>query len=464
MTDYSSFIADKMSDTPGRGLDPSEIDLAGHLFEHQRVLVNWALIRGRAAIFADTGLGKTSMQLDWAKNVSRHGRVLILTPLAVAAQTVREGERFGVSCSFSQADNGDRIVVTNYEHLEKFNPSQFAGVVIDESSILKNYAGAFRNRIIEAFSATRFRLACTATPAPNDHMELGNHAEFLGLKSRTEMLAEYFVHDGGSTQSWRLKGHAQDVFWKWVSSWGAMIRRPSDLGFDDGAFDLPSLNMHEIVIPITHQEAWKEGFLFAPDAVTLSDQRATRRATIDKRVAECVRLADNNDPCLIWCELNDEADAITKAIPDAVQVSGSDSPEDKIDRLLGFADGKYRVLVSKPKVAGFGMNWQHCSRVVFAGASNSFEQTYQAIRRCWRFGQKRPVDAFVIRAENEEAIIRNYRRKEADAARMQSALLMHTREFQNTALGVTRREWNAYDPTQNMRTPRWIQTTQEEKR
>jgi superfamily II DNA or RNA helicase len=451
---YEEFIKRKSAGGDVTGLD-GHGTIAGHLFDHQKDIVKWALSRGRAAVFADTGLGKTAIFLEWATHVAVRGRVLILAPLAVAEQIVREGSKFGTACKYLREDDGSTpIVVTNYDMLHAFDPSKFVGVVLDESSILKAYTGKIRTQIIESFAATPYRLACTATPAPNDHTELGNHAEFLGIKSRVEMLAEYFVHDGGETQKWRLKGHAQDVFWEWVSSWACVIRRPSDLGYSDDGFKLPPLRMHEHVIPVDHEDAKQIGMLFAPEARTLSDQRATRRMTMDARVKVAAELAACDDPVLVWCELNDEADAITKSIPDAVQVKGSDSPEDKVDRLLGFAEGRYRVLVTKASIAGFGMNWQHCARMVFAGVSHSYEQTYQAIRRCWRFGQQRPVDVYVIRAETEGAIVANLRRKEADAERMAESMAEQMRGGL-TSSGPARREHNQYCPAVTMRVPAW---------
>lgn len=455
MVNYDLFLKTKRARVDAVPVEHG--DIASHLYPHQRDLVTWALRRGRAAIFADTGLGKTPMLLEWSRHVSAHGRVLVLAPLAVAEQIVREGAKFGVASRYMREDDGDtRVVVANYEMLDRFDASRFAGVVLDESSILKAYTGKTRTQIIETFSATPWRLACTATPAPNDFTELGNHAEFLGVKSRVEMLAEYFVHDGGSTQDWRLKGHARDEFWRWVASWGAVVRKPSDLGHDDAAFDLPPMRMHEHVVPVDHSDARAAGLLFLDEARTLSDQRATRRATMGKRVDVCARLADGGDPVLVWCELNAEADAIEAAIPGAVQVRGSDSVEDKVDRLLGFADGRYRVLVTKPSIAGFGMNWQHCAKMVFAGVSHSYEQTYQAIRRCWRFGQSRPVDVHVIRAETEGAIVSNLRRKEADAARMADSMAAHVSEILRAEISSARWEHNDYQPAVKMRVPSWL--------
>jgi superfamily II DNA or RNA helicase len=460
MSDYGSFIHTKHRDFSGSGIAPEST--GSHLFEHQRLLVEWALRKGRSAIFADTGLGKTAIELEWARQVAAHGRVLILTPLAVAAQTTREAKRFGVDVSNARQDDGARIVVTNYDNMHNFDASLFTGVVLDESSILKNFTGAMRNSLIASFSSTPYRLACTATPAPNDHTELGNHAEFLGVRTRVEMLAEYFVHDGGSTKDWRLKGHAVDPFWDWVGSWGAVLRSPADLGIDAAGFALPPLRMTEHIIAADHTQAFSQGRLFADVASSLNEQRGLRRDTLAERVDACSKLATGKSQCLIWCELNDEADAIVAAIPGAVQVAGSDDPEVKTERLLGFADGSIRVLVTKPKIAGFGMNWQRCQRMVFAGASHSFEQTYQAIRRCWRFGQTKPVDVTIVRHELDGPIVDNYRRKEAEAARMQSEMVGRTATaLRAELLGKTDR-WVGYNPQQQMNLPRWVEPRIEE--
>lgn len=454
---YEEFIRSKVRSASFESC-PRVGPLASHLFPHQSSIVDWALRRGRAAIFADTGLGKTAMQVEWARHVSSAGRVLILAPLAVAEQTVREAERFGVRVVFARDPSAtdSRIVIANYDMLEHFIDEPWSGVVLDESSILKAYDGATRTAIIEAFADVEFRLACTATPAPNDHTELGNHSEFLGIRSRVEMLSEYFCHDGGDTAVWRLKGHAEESFWNWVCEWAVTIKKPSDLGFDDNGYNLPPLEMREHVIQVGAELAQRAGLLFAPDATTLSDQRATRRMTMEKRVAKVADLARGDQPAIVWCELNDESDAIERAISDAVQVRGSDDREVKRERLLGFADGKYRVMVTKPSIAGFGLNWQHCATVIFAGASHSYEQTYQAIRRCWRFGQTRPVTVHVIRAETESAIVANFRRKEADAERMSREMVDRMRVAMAANVGTASRQTNAYTPTVPMIVPDWI--------
>lgn len=428
------------------------------LYPHQSDLVRWACRRGRAAIFADTGLGKGPMLLDWARLVSVHsgGRVLILAPLAVAEQLGREAVRFGVEATVSREDTGARITIANYDMLHAFDASAFAGVALDESSILKAFDGRTRDTLIRDFSGTPFRLACTATPAPNDFTELGNHSEFLGIKTRAEMLAEYFVHDGGSTQDWRVKGHAVQPFWRWVASWGAVIKSPADLGHDASMFALPPLNMHEHVLPTTDHDVRATGRLFADDATTLSEQRAVRRATLSARATKAAELAAGTEPCVVWCELNDEATTVASMIDGAVNVQGSDSRDAKADSLMGFASGQHRVLVSKPSIAGFGLNWQHCARMVFVGASHSYEQTYQAIRRCWRFGQKRAVDVHMLRSDIDGAVIANYRRKEADAARMASIMTEYIGEAVRAEVTGNTREWNPYAPRIPQEIPSWL--------
>ncbi len=451
---YENYISNKMRSADMIGMDPPPMNQK--LFPYQADLVRWALRRGRAALFADTGLGKTFMQIEWAKAVSERGRVLILAPLAVAEQTVREGQKFDVDISYRRKDMGDKITITNYEMMEYFEPSQFDGIVLDESSIIKAYDGRTRDQIITSYAKVPFKLACTATPSPNDYTELGNHSEFLGIKTRAEMLAEYFVHDMDNTQDWRLKGHAIDAFWRWVSTWGALIRKPSDLGYSDKGFELPPLVMHEEIVEISHEDAWKEGELFAQEVKTLSDQRLTRRATMETRVKVAELLSRGKEPVIIWCELNDESDMVTDVIKGAMQVKGADSPEEKAKALLDFAEGKIRVLVTKAKIAGFGLNWQHCHKMIFMGASHSYESTYQAIRRCWRFGQKNAVDVWVIRASTEDAIIKNFERKEADAKSMGEEMALRVKDVLLAEIRGTKKEWNPYDPKIKMTVPAWI--------
>lgn len=422
--DYNEFLARKALRVEAVGFDA--LPFAVDLFPFQRDIVALACKLGRFCIWADCGMGKTAMQLEWARQVCEYtgGRVLILAPLAVSHQTVREAEKFGIDGVAFAARPGDtdaRIVVTNYQKLSHFDPAQFVGVVLDESSILKAVDGKTRSEILAAFSWTPYRLACSATPAPNDFMELGNHAEFLGVMTREEMLAMFFVHDGGDTSQWRIKGHAQGKFWEWVCTWAVTIRKPSDIGYDDGAFQLPPLTMHDRVVhtPIEAltDENGQRG-LFAQQALSLGDQRAVQRASLELRVAEAVTLANQPGQWIVWCHLNDESSALAAQIDGAVEVSGGDTDEHKESAMLGFQRGDIRVLVSKASICGFGMNFQNCHQVVFVGLSHSYESFYQAIRRCWRFGQNSPVDAYVVYDWAEGAVVENLRRKERESGEM----------------------------------------------
>jgi superfamily II DNA or RNA helicase len=455
---YDDLIARKSASTPSSGFDVG--DVASHLFPHQRDLVRWALRRGRAAIFADTGLGKGLMLLEWARHVAKRGRVIILAPLAVGPQLAAEALRFGVDARYLRTDDPSaQIVITNYEMLHAFSPEQFTGVVLDESSILKSYDGKTKQRLLDAFSKTPYRLACTATPAPNDFTELGNHSEFLGLKSRVEMLAEYFVHDGGSTQDWRIKGHALTPFWRWVATWGAVVKLPSDLGYEDGAFSLPALEMREHVVPSTDHDHRASGMLFAMEARTLQEQRAAKRGTISSRVTKAAELIrkSKRDQFVVWCDLNDEQDAIADELGDlCVSIQGSTDDEDKLERHEQWLVGKARVLVSKPAIFGFGLNWQHCHRVIFIGASHSYERTYQAIRRCWRFGQAKPVTVDLVRSDLEAAIVENYRRKESDAAKMAAEMTQHVGDAVRAEVRGLSREFNPYQPAKTLAVPGWL--------
>lgn len=458
---YEDVIARKSAAIAASGIAVDESDIAPHLFPHQVDLTRWALRRGRAAEFADTGLGKGPMLLEWARHVSRTGRVLILAPLAVGQQLAREAARFGVDARYVRADDpAQRIVIANYEMLHAFDSSAFVGVALDESSILKSFDGRTKQRLIDAFRATPYRLCCTATPAPNDFTELGNHSEFLGLKTRAEMLAEFFVHDGGSTQDWTIKGHAVVPFWRWVASWGAVVKMPSDLGHPDGAFKLPPMRMVEHVVPASHHDIAGTGQLFALQARSLQEQRAAKRATIGSRaakIAELVRAAPR-DQFVVWCELNDEQDEIADAVPSSVSIQGSTPDDQKIAAHDAWLRGDHRVLVTKASIFGWGLNWQHCHRVVFAGPSNSYERTYQAIRRCWRFGQPHEVIVDIVRSEIEEAVIENYRRKEADAAKMAAEMTAHVGEAVRAAVRGLAREFNDYDPRRTMATPTWLRS------
>lgn len=435
MTKYQDFLNSKrvMIEPSGFAVD----SLNDLLFEFQRDIDRWSLKRGRSAVFADCGLGKSPMQLAWAESVTAklNKPVLILAPLAVSKQTQREGQKFGIPVTVASSDMDVKkhgVFVTNYEKLNHFDPSRFGGIVLDESSILKSFTGATRNLLIERFANTPMKLCCTATPAPNDFMELGNHSEFLGVLTRTEMLARFFVHDGGDTSKWRLKGHAEEEYWKWICQWAVMIRKPSDLGYPDEGFELPPLTYHSHVVSSNRP---LDGFLFQVEAQTLEERRGARRDSLPERVQVTADMINQStEPWLAWCDLNAEGDALTKAIPDAVQVAGADSDEDKEARMLGFSDGQFRVLVTKPSIAGYGMNWQHCPNTAFVGLSDSWEKWYQAIRRVWRFGQKNPVHCHVITSEAEGAVVKNIQRKEADAARMAAEMVKHMSVYNTEAI------------------------------
>ncbi len=457
---YSAFLESKQITHKSTGINISRDKLNHSLFDFQKDLTRWSLLKGRSALFASTGLGKTFMQVDWANQVHRNTseNVLILAPLAVSQQTVREAKKLDVAITpcRTQADVKPGINITNYEMLQHFNPAKFAGVVIDESSILKSFTGKLRQQITDAFEHTPFKLSATATPAPNDYMELGTQAEFLGVMKRNEMLAMFFTHDGSNTSQWRLKGHAQKRFWEWVASWAAVVTKPSDLGYEDGAFNLPPLRIHEEIIKTNKP---LDGSLFVVEARTLQEQRAAARQTLPQRVERCAEIVNSSDkPFLVWCNLNAESEALKRAIPDAIEVKGSDSNEHKEDAMLGFMDGKYRVLVSKPSICGFGMNFQHCSDMVFVGLSHSFEQYYQAVRRCWRFGQAEPVDVTVITSDLEGAVKANIERKERDAEQMIQEMAEYTRDITRRNVRATVREVTEYNPTIRMKIPDWLRS------
>jgi len=426
---YAEFIKAKAIADVATGFEPS--DLKPHLFDFQAAQVAWACKRGRAALFNDTGLGKTAMQAEWARQVAQHtgGRVLIAAPLCVAQQTVEEEARFGTTIKYcrkeSQAE-GD-IIITNYEMLDHFDVQDYAGIVLDESSILKSHDSKTRAKIIQMFSKTPYRLSCTATPSPNDHMELGNQAEFLGVMTAVEMLAMYFVHDGGDTAQWRLKGHGKQRFWEWMSTWSICVRNPSDLGFDGSRYILPGLKIHEHTIDV--QEPLP-GQLFSGIAQTLTERRDAKRQSIDERIALTAGLVNGHKrPAIVWCHLNDESKALAKAIPDAVEVTGSMTADEKEKAIMAFTHGEKRVIVTKPSIAGFGMNWQHCHDMVFAGLDDSFESFYQAVRRCYRFGQKSIVSVHLVSSSAEGAVKANLERKQAQADDMAESMVSHMREL-----------------------------------
>jgi DNA modification methylase len=441
--EYMDFLARKRLTVAPVGLEVRPEHLNSKLFAFQQDIVRWALRRGRAAVFADCGLGKTPMQLEWARQISRvtAGEALILAPLAVSRQTRREGEKFGIPVTVcrTMADVRSGVNITNYEMLPHFDPGAFAGIVLDESSILKSFGGVMRKEITEFGRRIPYRLACTATPAPNDLIELTNHAEFLEIMEGKEIVALFFTQDGNTTHQWRLKGHAREDFWGWMASWSVALRRPSDLGYPDEGFVLPPLDLHQVTVDVEPAETT----LFPLEALTLQERQQARRESIGSRVQACAELVNASaEPWIVWCDLNAESEALVRAIPDAVEVRGSDSPEYKESAMLGFSQGRIRVLVTKPSIAGFGMNWQHCSHMAFVGLSDSYEQLYQATRRCWRFGQTRPVHVHFITAETEGAVKKNVERKERQAAEMMDSIVRH---MAGLSLGEARREEMHYE-------------------
>lgn len=465
MTDaYRQFVDRKLSRVPPTGLvNAGAVQLPAGLFDFQSALTTWALRRGRAAIFADTGLGKSRMQLAWADAVHCEAGhdVLILAPLAVAAQTVAEGGEIGVAVTHCRdgADVRPGLNITNYDRIHRFDCSRFGAVVLDESSIIKHHTSKTLALLLEAFEQTPFKLCATATPAPNDWTELGTHAEFLGICTQTEMLAEYFVHDGGDTQSWRLKGHARAEFWRWVASWAALVRTPEDLGFDGSRYALPPLKVHQHVTKSTGHDPAETGMLFALEASTLSERRHARRNSLEGRVAGCAaKVNADRQPWVVWCDLNAEGDALRAAIPDAVEIRGSDDPDVKEQRLIDFAAGRIRVLVTKPSIAGFGLNWQHAARMAFVGVTDSWEAYYQAVRREWRFGQLRPVEVHIFTSDLEGAVVNNLQRKERDAAVMAGALSAETRDAVMEEVTGSSRKSNPYRPERLVNCPPWLQS------
>lgn len=451
----NEFLAAKRITVKPAGFEPTR-RLTPMLFDFQKDIVRWGLIKGKCAFFEDCGLGKSFQQIEWAHHVfTKTGRpVLIFAPLAVARQTAGEGAKLGIPVNVcrQQSDIVPGLNIANYEMLEHFDAREFSGIVLDESSILKG-DGPMRKAITEFSGHIPYRLACTATPAPNDHMELGNHAEFLGIMSKSEMLATWFVHDGGDTSKWRLKGHAEDSFWEWVASWAVMIRRPSDLGYEDGGFHLPAIEYHQHTVAA----AWSADYLFPVEAQTLQERNGARRDSLAARVKLAADVANASpEQWLLWCNLNDESKALASAIPGAVEVTGSDSPEHKETSVLRFVKGEIRVLVSKASIFGFGMNFQNCHNASFVGLSDSWEQVYQATRRVWRFGQTRPVNIHFITGELEGAVVRNIQRKEQQAAEMSEAMLSHMRDINTAEIHGTVRQSNSYIPTKKAEVPSWL--------
>ena len=450
--DYKEFIIKKSQLNGQYGFNP--IFIPDYLFDFQKYLVEWSLIKGRGAIFADCGLGKTPMQLVWAENILRKTNkpVLILTPLAVSYQTIKEAEKFGITANKSE-QKVYNITITNYEKLNHFNPNDFSGVVCDESSILKSFDGKRKAEITQFMRKVPYRLLCTATAAPNDYTELGTSSEALGYLGYMDMISKFFKNDQhnlsqrrfhGVIQQMRLKGHAEIPFWKWISSWAKAIRFPSDLGFHDNGFILPELIEKNHIITDVQPP---EGFLFYLPAVGLQEQRQENKRTVQERCNKVAELSQTQDPVLIWCNRNDEGDLLEKLIPGSVQVAGKNTDTEKEERLIGFANKEFRVLITKPKIGAWGLNYQHCSHII-TFPTHSYEQYYQGTRRCYRFGQKKKVKVDFVTTEGDELVFKNLSRKSKQASKMFDNLI----QYMNESLNIeTIRKFNT-----NENIPQWL--------
>lgn len=459
--DYLDFIESKRITAPSSGFEMQRAN--DKLFDWQNIIVRWATKKGKCCIFADCGLGKTAMQLHWAQCVSDYtGKpVLIVAPLAVAEQTKREGVKFGVSVHVSRDGNlQPGVNVTNYEMIEHFDAAGLSGVVLDESSILKNYSGATRKLLTDMFEATPYKLCCTATPAPNDYMELGTHAEFLGVMKQQEMLATFFCHDGANTSKWRLKGHAKEKFFEWVAGWACCMTTPADLGFDADGYDLPPLNIYEVTVESDNLIDADGQMMLVPEvSMSLNERRAARRNSLTDRVDAAAKIANATDgQWLVWCDLNDESAALTEAINGAVEVRGSMRNADKESAMMGFTTQDNRVLVSKPSIAGWGMNWQQCHNMIFVGLSDSFEAFYQAVRRCYRFGQRHPVNVYIVISDAEGCVRDNIERKRKDAENMTRRLVAFTKDILKADINNTVRMTETYITTERIVIPSWLKS------
>jgi len=453
---YDEFLRKKEVAAPLVGMK-NVPDLSGSLFSHQRDVVDFLLRAGRGAAFLDTGMGKTIVEMEFGRAIVEHENkpVILFAPLAVGKQHQREAERFGIDAKIAkdQSDvSSPRIYISNYERMHLFDPDKFSGVILDESSVLKSFTGKTTRALMEFGGGMRWKLAATATPAPNDHMELGQHSQFLGVMSSSEMLARWFITDQSEMGRYRLKKHGIKSYWSWVASWARCAGSPSDLGYSDDGFKLPPLNIHRHVVD-TDMTAGADGMLFRiPDMSATSIHKEKRLTAMDRasKIAEIVN-AEPSEAWMIWVETDYDADAIMSMLPGAVEVRGTMPAEVKEERLDAFTRGEIRVLVSKPSIAGFGLNWQHCARTAFVGLSFSYEMFYQAIRRFWRFGQKRAVECHIAMAETETAIWQTIQRKKEDHESMKIEMFdaMH-REV------IVRGVKNAYQPTETAQLPIWF--------
>ncbi len=456
--DYKEFLKSKEKNIISSGFIIDESELNPNLFDFQAAIVKWALARGRAAVFAGTGLGKTIVQLDWAYQITQRTghNVLIVAPLSVSQQTIREGNKFGIDASYCrhQDEVKDGITITNYEMIEHFDLDQFIGVVLDESSILKNQTGKVRSMIIDVTRNVPYKLSCTATPAPNDYAELGSQCEFLGIMTAVEMLAMFFIHDtGGNSNCWRIKGHGKYKFWQWMAGWSVFIQNPSNLGFDGSRYILPPLNIIEHMIETNIVE---DG-LFVMPAQGLSERRKASRRTLESRCDLAAEIVNSSEDCfLVWCYLNDESAKLKKDIHNSDDVKGSDTMEKKENALQNFIRGDLLNLVSKPKIFGYGINLQHCHNMVFVGLNDSWEAFYQAVRRCYRFGQTEQVNVHIITTDLESNILNNIKRKEEQAEVMMNEMAVYMANFTKRQLKGLKTNVGSFNADKEIKLPKWI--------
>ena len=453
---YQEFLKTKEYHYENTGFDIDIPELNSNLFDFQKQIVKWALKKGRCALFLDTGLGKTICQLEFANQVCKkeNGKALILAPLAVSRQTKSEGEKFGIEVNIcrTQSDVKDGINITNYEMLKHFNPGEFICVVLDESSILKASLGKMSNDIIDIFRFTKYKLACTATPSPNDYTEFGNHCEFLNIMSRTEMLATFFINDAKEGQ-WRMKRHAESKFWEWLASWAMVVKNPKDIGYPDDRYNLPELNISHIIV----DSKVTKGQLIPSAAKSLQERRQARKDSIIDRVNVVGNLIKDMDSCLIWVDYNDESAYIKKYF-NITEVKGADTDDHKENSMIGFANGDIKFLVSKPSICGFGMNFQKCHNMIFCGISDSYEKFYQAVRRCYRFGQENEVNVYVIISRRELSVLNNIKKKQEQHDKMSYEMVERTSEILKNEIHSTTKITEDYTADLSVVLPIWLKT------
>jgi superfamily II DNA or RNA helicase len=462
---YNDFLKTKIKNIPDAGFSLELSVLNKLLFEWQKIIVRWAILKGKCALFLDTGLGKTFCQLEWADQVFKkiNENVIIFAPLAVSYQTQREGKKYNINVHISRGMNDIKkgINIANYEIIDNFDLSAFGGIVLDESSIIKHFGTKTSSELIKRCRNVKYKLCCTATPAPNDYVELGMHSEFLGIMKRSEMLATFFINDANDTGKWRLKGHAKNKFWEWVASWACVVKTPSDLGFSDEGYILPELKIIQHVIKIESDRIIKNGkeALFEYEhAKTLNERRQAKRESINERIAKAKEIANSsNEQVLLWCDLNIESEKLKHEINDAIEVKGSDSTEHKTKTIIDFINNKIKAIISKSSIYGFGINLQNCHRIIFVSMNDSFERFYQTIRRCWRYSQKWPVEVHIITSEREGAVKENIERKQRDAEKMTNEMIKYTKKILVKELYKNDIADTNYIAIEKMKIPKWLE-------